>query len=170
MIAYELCDIYQHYYCHNNKSNKIIWLFHSVSCLVECEDTFKKFVDTGADGAVRAAGVIGFDDCSAFCLADPDCVAFDLDYACWIFTDTKADNTRQRQGINHYKRVKADPAECNGEDFQLNNLKFEMRCIPNTQYLYKGKLDLWNGYIPWQETLYYYSLYTIQLYRFEIGM
>ena len=57
----------------------------------------------------------GFDECSAVCLADPDCVAFDLDDRCWIFTDQDAaDNTRSRSGVNHYKRVKVDPADCPG--------------------------------------------------------
>ena len=72
----------------------------------------------------------GFDDCSAFCLADSDCVAFDLDDKCWIHTDQrKADKTQSSKSINHYKRVKVDSAECDGENFQLNNLTFEMRYI-----------------------------------------
>ena len=68
---------------------------------------------------MRAKGVSGVDDCSAFCLADPDCVAFDLNlnrnYWCWMFTNQEqADNTRPATGINHYKRVKAGPAGCDG--------------------------------------------------------
>ena len=68
----------------------------------------------------------GFDDCSAFCLADRDCLAFDLKTAgqkCWMFTNqAKANNTKSRPGVNHYKRAKVDSAECDGENFQLNKL------------------------------------------------
>ena len=76
-------------------------------------------------------------------------MAFDLNTAgqkCWMFTNQeKANNTQSHGWANHYKRVKNDSAECDGENFQLNNLKFEIRCIQNTQYLYKAKLDICNG-------------------------
>ena len=72
---------------------------------------------------MKAEGVRGFDDCSAFCLADRDCVAFDLQTKCWMFTDQeKANNKKSILGVNHYKRAKVDSAECDGDNFQLNKL------------------------------------------------